>query len=33
VIDIGEQVAQTLALVLDPWPRAPGASLPPLPEG
>lgn len=28
-IDLGELVAQTLALTLDPWPRAPGASLPP----
>jgi hypothetical protein len=28
-IDLGEHVAQTLALALDPWPRAPGASLPP----
>ncbi len=27
-IDLGEQVAQTLALVMDPWPRAPGAELP-----
>jgi hypothetical protein len=33
VIDIGEHVAQTLALVLDPWPRAEGASLPPQEEG
>lgn len=27
-IDLGELVAQTLALALDPWPRAPGAHLP-----
>jgi uncharacterized metal-binding protein YceD (DUF177 family) len=27
VIDLGEHVAQTLALALDPWPRAPGARL------
>jgi hypothetical protein len=27
VIDLGELVAQTLALALDPWPRAPGARL------
>ena len=27
-IDVGEAVAQTLALALDPWPRAAGASLP-----
>lgn len=27
-IDLGEAVAQTLALALDPWPRAPGAALP-----
>lgn len=27
VIDLGEFVAQTLALALDPWPRAPGARL------
>jgi hypothetical protein len=26
-IDIGEAVAQQLALALDPYPRAPGASL------
>lgn len=25
VIDLGEAVAETLALALDPWPRAPGA--------
>jgi uncharacterized metal-binding protein YceD (DUF177 family) len=31
-IDPGELVAQTLALALDPWPRAPGASLSPLTE-
>lgn len=28
-IDLGEAVAQTLALVMDPWPRAPGAEAPP----
>jgi uncharacterized metal-binding protein YceD (DUF177 family) len=27
-IDIGEAVAQQLSLALDPYPRAPGASLP-----
>ena len=31
-IDLGEAVAQTLALALDPWPRAPGAALPPAAE-
>jgi uncharacterized metal-binding protein YceD (DUF177 family) len=31
-IDLGEMVAQTLALALNPWPRAPGASLPPQAE-
>ena len=29
-IDIGEAVAQQLALALDPYPRAPGASLAPV---
>ncbi len=28
-IDLGEFAAQTIALVLNPWPRAQGASLPP----
>jgi len=28
-IDLGEAVAQTVALALEPWPRAPGAALPP----
>lgn len=28
-IDLGEAVAQQLALVLDPYPRAPGAEIPP----
>jgi hypothetical protein len=28
VIDAGEAAAQTVALALDPWPRAAGASLP-----
>jgi len=32
-IDLGEHVAQTLALALAPWPRAPGASLPEHEEG
>jgi hypothetical protein len=27
-IDLGEAVAQQLALALDPYPRAPGAALP-----
>lgn len=33
VIDLGEAVAQTLALALDPWPRAAGAALPEQPPG
>ncbi len=28
-IDLGEAVAQQLALALDPYPRAPGAEIPP----
>ena len=28
VIDLGEAAAEQLALVLDPWPRKPDASLP-----
>ena len=34
-IDVGEAAAQSLGLALDPYPRAPGATLPPgvLPEG
>lgn len=28
-LDLGEEVAQLLALALDPYPRAPGADLPP----
>lgn len=28
IIDVGETVAQQLSLVLDPFPRAPGATLP-----
>ncbi|WP_291297013.1 DUF177 domain-containing protein [Elioraea sp.] len=31
--DLGEYLAQTLAVALDPWPRAPGASLPPVVDG
>lgn len=31
--DLGEYLAQTLALALDPWPRAPGAALPPAVDG
>jgi hypothetical protein len=31
--DLGEYLAQTLAVALDPWPRAPGASLPPGVDG
>jgi hypothetical protein len=27
--DLGEYLAQTLAVSLDPWPRSPGAELPP----
>ncbi|HEV7267032.1 MAG TPA: DUF177 domain-containing protein [Falsiroseomonas sp.] len=30
VVDLGEAVAEQLALALDPYPRAEGASLPPL---
>lgn len=30
VIDVGEAVAETLGLALDPYPRAPGAELTPL---
>jgi hypothetical protein len=33
VIDLGEAVSQTLALALDPWPRAEGAALPEKPTG
>jgi hypothetical protein len=29
VVDLGEAVAEQLALALDPYPRAPGAELPP----
>lgn len=29
VLDVGEAVAQQLALAIDPYPRAPGAQLPP----
>ncbi|MCC7273824.1 MAG: DUF177 domain-containing protein [Alphaproteobacteria bacterium] len=29
-IDVGEAVAQELAIALDPYPRAPGATVPPL---
>jgi uncharacterized metal-binding protein YceD (DUF177 family) len=32
-IDIGETVAQQLSLALDPFPRAPGAEVPPEPPG
>lgn len=28
-LDLGEEVAQALSLALDPYPRAPGAALPP----
>lgn len=30
MVDLGEAVAEQLALALDPYPRAPGAALPPL---
>lgn len=32
MVDLGEAVAEQLALSLDPYPRAPGAELPPLDE-
>lgn len=32
VIDVGEGVAQLMGVALDPYPRAPGAALPPSPE-
>ncbi|MCK8783840.1 DUF177 domain-containing protein [Roseomonas sp. NAR14] len=32
VLDLGEAVAEQVALALDPYPRAPGAELPDLPE-
>lgn len=31
-VDLGEAVAEQLALALDPYPRAPGAALPPIAE-
>lgn len=31
-IELGEAVAEQLSLALDPYPRSPGATLPPLPE-
>jgi uncharacterized metal-binding protein YceD (DUF177 family) len=33
VVDLGEAVAEQLALALDPYPRAPGAVLPEIEEG
>ncbi len=32
-IDVGEAAAEQLALELDPYPRAPGAALAPVPDG
>jgi uncharacterized metal-binding protein YceD (DUF177 family) len=31
-LDLGEEVVQMLSLGLDPYPRAPGAGLPPVPD-